>query len=231
MAGHAAQLRDCPAFDYNTGHDVFLASAFGSPETRYAGGGGGKYMVLLPGGRRQPASVLLRWEWQKRILVPLDHLGGGFNRRNPARSVTRSLGPLRQRERHVDFLKACVVRRQRFEAVTGGIGGATRRAYHQNLGTRQLPGRFAVWFTGSVDDDGFAVSIVDADARELWPHGQYQYYAVDPTVIFEGVLFQRDFRFREHIREGKWTSSTSQECEAGLQDDIKHARAVTNYAR
>jgi len=164
QGNEAEELLTGPAFTYVQGYDVFLASAFTASEPQYPSGGDHIYIVL-PSGRRQPASIVMSWEWQKRVLVPLDHVGEGFNRANPSKSISGVMGTKRQRLKHAMFLKACFVRRQRFEATQGPSAGS--RAYKQNLRERQLPGRLVVWFTRSMDVDAMAANLVEADDKEV----------------------------------------------------------------
>ena len=237
----AAVLRRCPVYDHKIGFDYHLAVAFAEAVPRYGAGlsavdraRGISMYLTIPGGCKVPPTAVMTHEWQKRVLVPLTQLSTEF--RNLSHGKERYLREVTGRrlmeELHSRFLKDIFVRRQRFEDSGGrNTHGALvgLRAKHHNLSDRVVPGRFATWFVRSWADDQMVEDIIHLDDTNAWPHHRHEDYAVEPAVAIERTLLQRDFRFREHARDPRWTVMLWQKYEAGLITDIRHCRALVNH--
>lgn len=140
-----------PVFWHTVGFDLDVARASAEIQGRLTvvPRGNDAYLVL-PGNRKLPPSVVVRFEWQKRVLVDRRMLGNRYGTFDPSKHAgftnDDSIDAL-----HVRYLNAIFVRRQRFENLRHP--GPQRTHLSCNLSRRVLPGIFSVWFTRSWEDD------------------------------------------------------------------------------
>lgn len=116
------------------------------PNQREEGG-----FKVLSGSMLLPHSVVLRWEWQKRVCIPRQtrtHGYSNFDARFAKAFHSRSDADTL----YYRYLNSFFVRRQRFEALDEQPP-PRRTDYEQNLTFRQLPGMFPVWYLWSYAKD------------------------------------------------------------------------------
>lgn len=79
------QLVLCPTFKYPFGCSLAVAQCFTETRRRYSQNPQSVYDVLV-GGRLLPPSTVLRWEWQRRVIIDPKYLSNAYAIRDPKMS-------------------------------------------------------------------------------------------------------------------------------------------------
>lgn len=150
-------LRECPVFTraepgipITVGADVNLAMSYMEAGWRHQTDRDPGYYWALPGGNLVPVCSVLRWEWQRRVLLDPQLL--------QPRKTSRHFGNNRDDQiaaLHGQYLHEIFVRYSRFEPeyTSPGI----------NMRSPRIHGRFAVWYTRGWWDDRMMERIKEAD--------------------------------------------------------------------